>query len=357
MALLASVAVACGRLGYDPLGELAQDGAPVDGGSPDASPGDASGGVDAGLPPGCLVVTTVTDELDSGESATPPHLGSGLSLREAITLANAAPGAGCVGFVAPLALTWTMNPPTISDALELHGAGSVLADAQNVASGLVVGAGGGGTVIEDLAVVGYDQGITVSAGNVTLGPGVRVEGNNVGVRLFAAGSRIVGSRILTSNGSGVEVQANDTTIDLTVVAHNGAAGIITSAGVSGLTVRHVTLDGNATGCNFRSNPTGVLIRNTIISHSAGAGIDASGATQMDVDYVDTFGNNVACSGCTLGARSILGDPGFVDAAALDYHLVATSPAIDVGIDTALDVNGAGAGRFNGAAPDLGAFER
>jgi hypothetical protein len=46
-----------------------------------------------------------------------------------------------VGFAAPLALTWTTNPPTSRDALELHRAGSVLSDASNVAcSGCAPGA-------------------------------------------------------------------------------------------------------------------------------------------------------------------------------------------------------------------------
>ncbi len=51
-----------------------------------------------------------------------------------------------------------------------------------------------------------------------------------------------------------------------------------------------------------------------------------------------------------------GDPRFTDVVANDYRLGEGSPAINAGSDTGLDVNGDQPGSFNGAAPDMGAFE-
>jgi len=355
IALTCALVTACGRLGYDPFGaEPGDDGGPADGSGADTGMAVPDGG---GLPVGCLVVTTAIDEQDPAESPTPPHLGTGLSLREAIGLTNLAPGPGCIGFLSAMALTWTAGTPTIDGPLELHGGGSRLVDASGISSGIIVETGGSGTVVRELAVQGYDLGFDVRAANVTLGPGVEARENNVGVRLAADGDRITGSLVASSIGTGIDVLASNATVELTVVTGSGAAGVATGAGVTGLTLRHVTLDHSAVGCNFRSNPTGVLLRNVVITASQGAGIDTSGATQMDADYVDAFANNVPCSGCTLGASSIFTDPRYLDGAAGDFRLAADSPALDRGFDTGLDVNGSAAGRFNGSAPDLGALER
>src|SRR5687767_10986351 len=112
VALAALLASGCGRSGYD-----AHDGAPPgdDGGGPGFDAGPIPP-FDAALPDDCMTVTTTADEADDGESATPPHLGDGLSLREAILLANAIDGEDCITFDAAIdSLTIAEVLPAIDD--------------------------------------------------------------------------------------------------------------------------------------------------------------------------------------------------------------------------------------------------
>jgi hypothetical protein len=68
----------------------------------------------------------------------------------------------------------------------------------------------------------------------------------------------------------------------------------------------------------------------------------------------SFGNGgAACNVCTQGPNSLEADPLFVNPAVDDYTLKAGSPAINAGTALGVDRNGASAGDFNGAEPDLG----
>lgn len=71
---------------------------------------------------------------------------------------------------------------------------------------------------------------------------------------------------------------------------------------------------------------------------------ASGGSSLAISYSDFYGNtqNVCGGGDPVGASgNVSVDPGFVDAAALDYHLSTGSAAIDAGTTDAsrLDVDG------------------
>ncbi|MDA8019356.1 MAG: hypothetical protein MPN21_18090 [Thermoanaerobaculia bacterium] len=52
----------------------------------------------------------------------------------------------------------------------------------------------------------------------------------------------------------------------------------------------------------------------------------------------------------------MSDPGFVDPIAGDFHLLATSPAVDRGVTLPVFEDFDGAPRISGNAPDLGPFE-
>jgi len=74
----------------------------------------------------------------------------------------------------------------------------------------------------------------------------------------------------------------------------------------------------------------------------------------------TLTNNVIYPQATARPNNINADPQFVNAAGGDFHLLATSPAVDeampsAGLDPAFDFEGTA--RPQGAAKDIGAFER
>jgi hypothetical protein len=128
-----------------------------------------------------------------------------------------------------------------------------------------------------------------------------------------------------------------------------------------------------------------LVHNTVVDSGYARAIEASGNLLVD-DALATLEirNNVFVAGSEpnvvdgsvelpAGAwtnlwsgdapawdgAAISGEPGFVDAAGLDFHLAQGSPAVDAGDPSALEVAPAdmdGVVRPQGAAPDLGAFE-
>ena len=95
--------------------------------------------------------------------------------------------------------------------------------------------------------------------------------------------------------------------------------------------------------------------------------DASVATSSDIDY-NNWNNDVRVGDTwvtfsnwksTYGkdSHSLYGDPLFVNLAGDNYHLQASSPAIDKGtVDSRLKVDLAGVSRPQGAAYDIGAYE-
>jgi len=73
------------------------------------------------------------------------------------------------------------------------------------------------------------------------------------------------------------------------------------------------------------------------------------------------GNNNLWFGAGKGpartAANVNADPRFVDPAKFDFHLQASSPAIDSGTNTAIRSDFDGIARPQGAGYDCGAFER
>lgn len=112
-------------------------------------------------------------------------------------------------------------------------------------------------------------------------------------------------------------------------------------------VWHNTLSNNPNwGIQVYFEATTAWVQNNIISGS-GANADASGDTTYSANLCSAAG-----VGCTL-----VGTPRFVDAAQHDFHLQASSPAIDTGTAVAAvttDVDGAP--RPQGAGVDIGAYE-
>jgi hypothetical protein len=321
LGLLAS----CGRSGYDLLSE-------ADGGIPD------DGG---GLPLSCeqpnLLVTTSADENDSGESADPPHQGGGLSLREAIGLANARPGRDCIGFAGPMSLVYATELPALVDpeGTTLDGEGQVILSGAALAG---IRLASPGNLVRGLEIMQFALGIAVEASPATLERLVIHDTSELAV-LVGGGSQEVD-------------------ISLCVIYSSGSAAVRAPRS-TGLRVRHCTIvDSGASAIEATGETSGLVLLNSILAGNRGWGVEVDDpAAVATLDHSIMVGNQRGvCSVCTAGDSVLEQDPLFVAPLEFDYTLQEGSPAIDGGIETGLDTNGAEPGLYNGAGPDLGGLE-
>ena len=330
LALLAC-APACGRSGFDLL--AARDADPLD-------ESDAGIPEDGGLPADCtstMMVTTAADEDDPEETAEPPHQGAGLSLREAIRLGNGAPGQDCVAFdgLTDVAYGTELPPLTDPDGLVIDGAGAV-----TLSGGAPVGLrlAAPYNLIRGLRMTGFAVGVLIERGPNTLRRVQLFESSGIGI--------LVGTGV-----AGVEIGP--------CLLYDNQLDAIRATGSIDLRVRHCTITTNGgRGIDATAGATGLTVLNTIVFDNGddGVAVDEQAAVSI-IDHVDLFGNRLQqCLNCVPGASSIAADPLFTDPLIGDYTLQPGSPAIDVGIDTGLDVNGLDPGLYNGAAPDLGYHE-
>jgi hypothetical protein len=352
----------CGRLWFEPPAR--EDGGTQDDGSP---PFDADRDLDAGIVATCesadlaYVVTTEVDENDAGESAEPPHLGAGLSLREAIGLSNGRAGRECIQFERPMTISIpTAELPGIADAegVEIDGGGTVHVTGVPVAPQLPVGLDlvAGPSAVRGMRFSNFEVGIQAQSTASTIGPGNHVHGCAVGVRLVGSGNTIRGLRSHDNTEHGIQIPplVDDSRVTQVILHHNAADGIQAN-GATNLAVRHATIALNQIGIGAADDAAGLLVENTIFYQNAGAGIVVASPDDIDVvDFCDFFDDT--CSNCTIGDNSIASDPLFIAIADNDYRLGPGSPAIDAGTETGLDVNGDAPGDFNDLAPDLGALE-
>ncbi len=98
-----------------------------------------------------------------------------------------------------------------------------------------------------------------------------------------------------------------------------------------------------------SSNTGITIRNNILSKAGSFNVAASSGS--------TVSNNLFDAGSTSGTSAVQGNPAFMNVAKADFHLQATSPAINTGITTgAPTVDFDQQARPQGGQVDIGAFE-
>jgi hypothetical protein len=104
--------------------------------------------------------------------------------------------------------------------------------------------------------------------------------------------------------------------------------------VSGLTPSMLTMRDNVFASNITiSNSGNFTHTNNLYAMSGGAGV-----------------------GYSLGSGEKQGNPAFVNAGSKDFHLQASSPAVDAGVDAGYSTDLDGNARKSGAATDMGAYE-
>ncbi|MCL5102725.1 MAG: carboxypeptidase regulatory-like domain-containing protein, partial [Armatimonadetes bacterium] len=131
---------------------------------------------------------------------------------------------------------------------------------------------------------------------------------------------------------------------------NIAACIASSVSVN-TKITNNTLVGGRCGVQVWSGGSGLTVKNNIIADMRLEGISAGCAEVFGFQHSHNLFNGNAAdygAGVSVGANETTGNPLFIDIVNHDYHLDASSPAIDAGADLGFP--------FYGAAPDLGAFE-
>lgn len=385
--------VACGRLGYDGGGGEHGDGGASDdaasGEGPDSTTGEGPDamtgeGPDAQGDPG-IMVTTSADESDDGATEASPG-GSGLSLREAIAIADAT--AGMQTITVPdgtdIALVSQLTGPDDPAGTVIVAAGAVLdgsslggiTDCWVVAGGSLQLHGmeivscpasalqiddGAGHVIRNCNFHNNDSGLSVLAavGPSEIGPGNQFS-NNAAIGLFVDGAQVVRRNVMLNNGGdGIRFSGSSAgALALENLVRGNGTGIRVVFGGSDVSVLNNTIHANiGDGIVVTlGSSTGVVAENNILSSNGDGAIDGSDANFASLDFNDYSANVAQCQGCTPGANSLTSNPMYVNSTTGDFGLSPGSPCIDAGNDRGHDLNGASAGMFNGLGPDIGAFE-
>jgi predicted outer membrane repeat protein len=248
-----------------------------------------------------FTVTTLTDENDAGATVAVP-IGTGLSLREAIAIANATAGADTIVFDASLSgtirLTDAAGTLQVTEALTIDGDGRILITGDVAGDDAHVS---GSTVITDFAA-------SDTAGKVA----DNVQIFNATADLALNGLTLTGGVTSDTVLFGGAVLGTTVSVTNTTVTGNGAisggGGIYASTSV---TLTNSTVSGNygATGGGIAAT-TATLVNSTVSGNSGSmaGGIWASTAVTLTNSTVSGNSADIEVGGVAAPPRSISPTP-------------------------------------------------
>ncbi len=189
-----------------------------------------------------------------------------------------------------------------------------------------------------------------------------------GVYLYDSAGTVLGGNTLISNtasanGGGFHIHRSDATLRNNVVAENqaGTAGSGIYVYSSAPELIYTTLANNSAGDGSGLYVSGsgsapALVNTLLVSQTVGVVATASNAATLEGVLWSGNGANTGGAGTVTATSDVTGTPDFVAPAHGDYHILATSTAVDNGVahDYALDLDGDY--RPLAAPPDLGADE-
>ncbi|MFL7793244.1 MAG: choice-of-anchor Q domain-containing protein, partial [Anaerolineae bacterium] len=221
----------------------------------------------------------------------------------------------------------------------------------NVASVAYNGWGGGLYVYGGSASSIVLTGNTVVGNTATLSLSATGEGGGVwigdfwGDGAFAMTNNLVADNHATTAGSGLYVTGGQlgTTGQL---PHNTIADNTASSGDSGQGV-------------YVGQFTTLVFTNTIIAGHASVGItvtDSTAAVTLEGTLWYNNGLDAGGAGAVLSSANVYGDPAFPDPASWDYHLSASSQAIDAGVEANVTTDFESDTRPQGNGFDIGCDE-
>jgi hypothetical protein len=320
-----------------------------------------------------IVVTSTADSIaDDGVT----------TLREAIGTANARVGPDTISFAGPLTITLDGGPlPTLAGQATLAGRRGVVVRGSATATNYCLEIEGEVAVLW-LEIAGcVDDGLEAHGSGQWLAHVKSHDNGDDGIDITGAANRIGPDNAVWNNGdAGFEIEGIDNLIEGNRAASNHAGirflaglpatgtmivrntipfndlGMIIAPEVDRLVIWQNTLYGNGgNGLRFDAPAAnlaaGMLhdVRNNVFNANSGWAISTSGgfaALSSNAFFENALGT---CNGCDTDPLGIAADPELMDPAGGDFRLGPISPCIDAGEDLGLG--------FQGAAPDLGAFER
>lgn len=271
------------------------------------------------------IVDTSVDENDAGATVANP-LGTGLSLHEAIVLANKTAGAEVIYVDVPT-VSLTSELPYLTEDASLYGGGTVVTMSP---------AGGGacfrfepGTyLIEGFALRDCSFGIYNNGATVTVRYNQILDTTRYGYYSGGSDSLVVGNLLVRTQGIGAPPTATRNTFWFNTI---------------------VDTQGGTTGYGFNPGQSSQNdFRNNIVTGSDAGGVSGTCNKYSFLSNNLFFGNVGADSACLPLVDSFQQDPLYAAPASDDYTLLPGSPAINGGTDIGLP--------YNGAAPDIGYWE-
>ena len=212
------------------------------------------------------------------------------------------------------------------------------------------------------------KGNTAGVNNYGRGGGVYLHSGNVDLeRNTVIGNTAAVQPGATGDGGGIYSSSAAFTMTNNILADNhanyrGSGFFIQFPGIGSQLLHNTIADNTGIGegvyYNNINHPFYTLVfTNTIIAGHDSTGINATTGSIASLDSTLWYGNSQNTTGDALVTQNDqTGDPEFVNPNTWDYHISASSPAVDQGVDAGVALDIDKQARPAGSGPDIGADE-